>query len=114
MDPGELLFLLGFLVVLPLAILRMVFKHNERKMKMRESGGQSNSLTVSELEDMIEEAVQRGIEPIDRRMSGLENRVDGLLPQASEKLPLKAGYDQAEAPEEEAPAKTVGRIQRLT
>jgi hypothetical protein len=114
MDPGEVFFLLGFLVVLPLTVLRMTFRYKERKMKLSKGvSGEANSMTMTELEVLVEDAVKRGVEPLDYRMSGLEQRLDQLLPPASTKLG-RALLDDSDLSEMESPAKTVGKIQRLS
>jgi hypothetical protein len=112
MGPGEVLVTLGLLVFLPVTILRMTFKYKERKLKLQEGRtADANSMTLTELEVVVEDAVRRGIEPLEERLFGVERRLERSLP-SHEERPGPSLLEEEE--DEEAPTKTVGKIQRIS
>lgn len=114
MQPEEVIVVLGLCVFLPLAILSMVFRYKERRHKYLSSArAQDSSLTTSELEAMIEDAVGRALDPIAGRLSAVERKLDTLALPAQEARGefrrLASSQAEPEAEEDESPAKTVGR-----
>lgn len=106
MNFNEMIFASLLLVFLPLMLLRMTLKYRERKQRLLgERSGTDNSLTTSELRDLVDDIVRSNLQRIEDRLDRLEHAVfgEGTVDDA---LPLP------DADEVEDYAKTVGRADR--
>lgn len=90
--------------ILPFILFSAWSEHSKRKFRLAErKPALDNSLTTSELEQMIVQAVAQAIAPLETRMDAIEGHI-------SEDPALEEGYaDQAEVLEDRR-AKTLGRM----
>ena len=118
MGPGEVIVALGIVVFLPLSLVSMVLRYKSMKLKQGTgSRGQDSSLTMTELETLMEDAVSRAIDPVSTRLGLVERKLDQMLAPGKEPGPairrLESG-SPTESPESEPPIeqaeKTVGRL----
>ncbi len=118
MDPGEVIVALGIVVFLPLALLSMILRYKSMKLKQSAgSGNRDSSLTMTELETLMEDAVNRAIDPISSRLGIVERKLDQMLAPGREAgsaiRRLESGSSAASVDSEtevEPAKKTVGRL----
>ena len=107
--PWEFMFVMMTIFVafiLPFILYSAWSEHNKRKFRLAErKPAMDNSLTTSELENMITQAVTRAIAPLETRMDALEDRLDEMPA-----LSVGDAYVDEDDELEERRSKTVGRI----
>ncbi len=92
--------------ILPFILYSAWSEHNKRKFRLAErKPAMDNSLTTSELESMITQAVVQAIAPLETRMDALEDRLDEMPA-----LPMGDVYADEDESLQERRSKTVGRI----
>ncbi len=100
------------MVVMLTFVYVMVSKKHQHELqkleKIANPNKTDNSLTTSELEGMIREAVEQGNAPLLERVAALEARIAGVEREAGVEGPLLD--DPADV--YEAGSKTVGRVPR--
>lgn len=118
MGPAEVIVALGIVVFLPLAMVSMILRYKTLKNRNRTgSGAGDSSLTMTELETLMEDAVSRAVDPLNARLGAVERKLDHMLSPGREagaamrRLESPAASDSPEAaPEVGAAEKTVGRL----
>jgi hypothetical protein len=89
MGPGELLFLLGVAVVMPIYITKLVldYKRSKDGMVRPERAAEGTSLTTSELRGLIQEAVENATHELHGRLDRLERSLDSPRQIENRRLP---------------------------
>lgn len=112
--PWEFLFVMGTIavtVILPVILLVGVLDLKKRRMKALQS--RQDSLTTSELQDLIENAVSRANDELVQRLDRLERHLRAPRPQEPAGEGIASGTRVHDEELEDQP-RTIGRLRSPT